>query len=556
MLAANTVLKVSGLSVTYVTADGPVLGCRDIGFEVAAGQCVGMVGESGCGKSTIASAILGLLPSYAETEGEIEITTPEPGADADGGSGLGAGAGAAGGSGAVSRKFSTSQIKGLAAMRGKAVAVVPQGAMSGLHPTYRVKNQVAELVLAHTSASKNDAFTRAEILLEGVGLDRRAGESFPHELSGGMRQRVALAAALAATPALVVADEPTVGLDVVVADQFLELLLERQRSDGFGLLLISHDLRSIAKISDRILAVEHGSITLEGTASEVIEKSSLVTKIEVAKERNSGLEPKESPVVTVSELNKTYRLRRRFKTVEVPALDSVDLEIFGGEIIGLVGPSGSGKSTLARALLGLVKADSGSILIQGHQLVGASRAELRKIRNRLALVHQDPYASIHPHMSIADVVAEPLVIARAQAASIRPKVRSALELVGLDFDDDMLARRPRELSGGQRQRVSIARGIVHDPDLIVLDEPTSMLDASLRAGINNTLIQACEQTQAAMVLITHDLGEAISICDRIVVIDHGKIIETGPTQRIVDSPKHPVTKRLFELAANTQAKDS
>jgi oligopeptide/dipeptide ABC transporter ATP-binding protein len=612
----TTDVEIQDLHVAYETPGGLLQAVRGIDLEVAAGERIGLVGESGCGKSSVVSAVLGLLPGNARVRGRIRLgeTTID----------------------ATDRST-------LATLRGSRIAAVPQGAMAGLHPAHRAADQVAEVVRIHTNASQRAALARADDLLDGVGLNERARRAFPHELSGGMRQRVAFAASLAASPELVIADEPTVGLDAVTADRFLRLLLRRQADDGFGLLLVSHDLRSVAAACDRLIvtyageAVESGATAtlldqplhpysagllaaapsldgrgwsaIPGAAPDLVEPptgcgfadrcphrqeacSTSPVTIEIARrqvrchlhdqagaanrttdihtsfptvtrQRTAGADHSGNrgdgdrrTVVSMSRVTKTYRSRRWLRSIETPALCEVDLDLRSGEIVGLVGPSGSGKSTLARTLFGLVEPDAGSIRIEGKELVGARRSSLRRIRQRLALVHQDPFASLHPGMRIRSIVEEPLAIADVPPSGRLARVRRALELAGLDPTDDLLRRHPDQLSGGQRQRVALARGIVVEPAVLVLDEPMSMLDASIRAGIAGALLDARDELESAIVLITHDLAEAAGTCDRIVVLDHGHIVETGPTDELIANPQHEATAALLALAADPLADTS
>ena len=603
----TTDIAVRDLRVAYETPGGLLQAVRGVDLDVAAGERVGLVGESGCGKSSVVSAILGLLPGNARVSGEIVVGE---------------------------RVIDAADRATLARLRGSNIAAIPQGAMAGLHPAHRASHQVAEVLRTHTGASSEEALARADQLLDDVGLDERARRAFPHELSGGMRQRIAFAASLVASPELVIADEPTVGLDAVTADRFLRLLLRRQDEDGFGLLLVSHDLRSVAAACDRLIVsyagetVESGTTaglldgplhpysaglvaaapSLDGqgwsaipggppdlvdapggcgfadrcphrhdmcdTAPEPVEidrrqvrchlygqadSTGPVADVRTAfptvnrRRPQSTSEADRRTIVAVRGVAKTYRSRRWLRSTETRALCDIDLDLRAGEIVGLVGPSGSGKSTLARALFGLVEPDAGSIRIEGDELVGASMSALRRLRHRLALVHQDPFASLHPGMRIRSIVEEPLLIAGAKAIDRLDRVRTALELAGLEPTEDLLDRHPDQLSGGQRQRVALARGIVGRPVLLVLDEPMSMLDASIRAGIAGALLGARDELESAIVLITHDLAEAAGTCDRIIVLDRGRIVETGATDRLIADPRHEATAALLALAAGPVA---
>jgi peptide/nickel transport system ATP-binding protein len=613
-----TALRIRSLEVDYRTHAGTVRAVRNVDLDVAHGERVGLVGESGSGKSTVVTATLGLLPSHAERRGVIEV---------------------------VGTEIAPGDRRSWAAVRGSTIAAVPQGAMAGLHPAYRVDAQVAEVLVVHTDASKVAAMGAAHELLERVGLSGRAAHAFPHELSGGMRQRVALAAALACSPQLLIADEPTVGLDAVTAATFLRLLLDRQAEDGFGLLLVSHDLRTVQAACDRLAVAYAGRIVESGPTADVVHDAHhpysigllaaapsldgggwaaipgrapdptvpiagcafaarcphsdahCTTEAPVLVELGSRsvachlvggsghhaghhaghcggddgnggpttldtvfptvhrdrVETVGDVVVHAAQVTKTYRSRRWLTTTGTAALDAVDLVVRSGEIVGLVGPSGSGKSTLARCLFGLVRPESGRIDVAGNDLLGAKRRDLRRLRRRLALVHQDPYASLHPTMPIIDLVGEPLAIDRVPRGDRRGRVEQALALVGLDPSRELLSRRAGQLSGGQRQRVALARALVVDPLLVVLDEPMSMLDASVRAGIAQSLLDARDASGLAALVITHDLAEAAGTCDRLVVLDQGRVVEEGPTERVVADPQHPATEALLALATDPTA---
>lgn len=613
----DSTMSVHDLHVGYRTGGGVLRAVRGVDLSVGSGERVGLIGESGSGKTTLVGALMGLLPRSAEVTGTLSI-----GQDAveictvDG-------------------RRASQLDEQWRQLRGQRIAAVPQGAMSGLHPTHRVDATVAEVMTVHR---RHEAFDRsaarhqARDLLASVGLDRRAVRAYPHELSGGMRQRVALAAALACRPDVLIADEPTVGLDVMVASQFLRLLMERQEADGFGLLIVSHDLNTVRSATDRLAVMYAGRIVeqtatrrsdsealhpysqgllaaspslqrtkwsaIPGTAPSldaVVVGCSFADRCPLVSDTCQTVDPEpvrfgervvschlydenlasdgapepirsvfpsvrrddaveadvmgNETVVSARSVGKTFHSRRWFTTSEVTALADVDLDVHRGEIVGLVGVSGSGKSTLARSFFGLVEPDEGSVVIAGEEIVGMRRRDLRRVRQRLAFVHQDPYASLHPAMSIEELVAEPLAIRRVERAVRVGRAREALAVVGLDHDDEFLRRRAGQLSGGQRQRVAIARALIAEPELIVLDEPMSMLDASVRAGIAAALLDVRDLLGVGAVLITHDLAEAAAICDRIVVLDAGRVVEDRPTAALIASPAHPATERLIALAS-------
>ena len=584
---------VRSLRVGYRTPRGTVHAVRGVDLQVGAGERLALVGESGSGKTTVVAAALGLLPTAATATGTIAIGDDERDA---------------------------ADRRGLGRARGRVVSAVPQGAMAGLHPTTRVVDQVAEMVRLHADLRRGAATARAAELLHDVGLDGRATSAFPHELSGGMRQRVALAAALAGRPSVLVADEPTVGLDAVTAARFLELLGATQAEHGFALVLVSHDMRVVDAVCERIAVMYAGRVVEEARTDELrLDPAHPYTAglLRAAPSLNGGgwsvvpgvapdlHEPPDScsfaprcphrhpacasaptlrslgtravachlvddtgptpettfPVVerrpgtpdgpVVARLRGVtvrYRSRSRLSTSTTTALEDADLEVRGGEIVGLVGASGAGKSTLTRVLLGLVQPDAGDIEVDGVTLGALPRRELRALRRRVALVHQDPYSSLHPAMPVVELVAEPLAMTGVGRPERRRRAAEALALVGLAPDDHLLDRHASGLSGGQRQRVALARAMVTRPSLVLLDEPMSMLDASVRAGIAGALLDARDELGLGAILVTHDLGEAAGTCDRLVVMANGRLVEDGPTAQVLAAPSAPETKELLALA--------
>ena len=564
-------LSVQDVTVRY----GGRLAVDHVDLEIADGEVVGVVGESGCGKTSLARALVGLLPKNAEVSGR-GVLRSEHHPELD----LGA-------------------LRDWRGVRGSRIGIVPQGAMSGLSPIHKVCAQLDEMLTIHGGSSNPTE------LLDRVGLSPRELGSYPHQLSGGQRQRVAIALTLAGDPDLLIADEPTTGLDAVVQGRVLQLI----SSLGISTLIVSHDMTGLLPYADRVAVMYAGRLAevvpvdalrdvrhhpytagllaatpstdrtvtwasipgaaptldaeLEGCrfaprcpladdqCHEERPLLRLVGTSEVAchhSERSSEATypavPRATsdcgaPVLDMTGIEHTYRSRSRTTT----ALDGVDLHVGHGEILGLVGESGSGKSTLARIALGLIKPSSGTVRLGDDELTDARGRRLRALQRRTGFVHQDPYDSLHPAMKVEALIAEPLVIAKVARSERGAKVRSALAAAGLP--QDVLTRTPGQLSGGQRQRVSIARALVNDPELLVADEASSMLDVSTRGGIATTLRKVATKRGLAVIFVTHDMGEAIQSCDRIVVLRHGRVVDAGACAQISTSPDHEYTAQLL-----------
>lgn len=577
-------LEIENLSIGY-RAGVPAV--RGVDLSVSPGEALALVGESGSGKSTIAKVLLGLLPSAGWATGSARFENAE----------------------LVGRPESDWR-----ALRGGRIGIVPQGAMSGLDPVHRIESQLVEAVQLHTDATRPAAVGRARELLRLVHLDPSALRAYPHQLSGGMRQRVAIALALAGDPALLVADEPTTGLDLLTQEHILDLLGEVRSRQNVGMLIISHDLPGLLGVADRVAVMYAGkvvelrsarklsatsahpytkgllaatasvlpgavwsaipgsapSLTADGVGCRFAPRCPLVTAVcreqeppltgydggEVACHRAADrLEPcypsvqsgsasaKTEPVVRVSGLELAFRVRHR----PVYALRGVDLDIARGEIVGLVGESGSGKTTLGRVLLGLLPPSAGQVHVDGVEITGLRGKALRAAQRRIGFVHQDPYGSLHPAMTVAALVAEPLVLAGVPRAARAAKIHEALRAAGLPTEAEFLNRLPARLSGGQRQRVAIARALVADPILLIADEATSMLDVSTRAGIASTLRRQAQERGLAVLFVTHDLGEAMHACDRVVVLREGERVEAGLPKQLVEEPAHEYTAQLVEV---------
>jgi ABC-type glutathione transport system ATPase component/ABC-type dipeptide/oligopeptide/nickel transport system permease subunit len=502
-------LRIEGLTVEYAE----IRAVDGVNLELERGQTLGVVGGSGSGKSTLISAIMGLLKAPARvTEGRVLLAGEDI---------LGA---------------PESRLRQL---RGDRVALVPQAAMNALNPIFPVVKQVAEAIRLHRPVGRRASRERALELLESVGISREQAEGYPHEFSGGMRQRAIIAMALANEPRLLIVDEPTTGLDPRVQSEILQLLKDLQRRTNLAILLVSHDLPMVSRVADSLAVMRKGRIVERGPVRLLLsDPRSPYTRRLLTAARPHRIRPpllrNGTPLLRLEGVSKAYR--------NAVAAAEVDLEVREGEVVGLVGESGAGKSTLARMILGLERPDAGEILFEGRELSALSRRQLRAVRRKLRLVFQDPYQSLPEHMRVREIVSEPLRIHGEQ--KIESRVREALSEVDLD-PARYAGRYPSELSGGERQRVALARAGVLQPHLVVLDEPTSMLDAELRKDLLESLERLRDNLGISYLCITHDLLLARAFCDRLVVLCQGRVVERGPVESVITDPREPYTRELI-----------
>jgi peptide/nickel transport system ATP-binding protein len=522
----TALLRIDGLHVRYGSDSDPVTALAGASLTVARGEVVALVGESGSGKSTLAQAVIGLLGASAEIiggtisfDGEIVDTGSE---------------------------------RALRGIRGARIGYVPQDPGLSLNPVQRVGDQVAEALIVHGRADRRGARLRAVELLAEAGLDRpelRASQ-YPHELSGGQRQRVLIAAALICGPELVIADEPTSALDATVARRVLDGLAEQIAARGTAVLLITHDLAVAAERADRLVVLNGGEVVETGTTAKVLaEPRHPYTKRLLAASPSlapfGGFRPQRAsegtPLLSVRQVHKRFRVRAGGS---VTAVAGVGFDLGRGETLSLVGESGSGKSTTARIALRLTEPDSGAVTFDGHELTKVRGPELRALRQRFQVVYQNPYASLDPRWRVESIIEEPL---RAYGVGDRKARRARVrELLGqVALPERFTQRRPAELSGGQRQRVAIARALALHPDLLVLDEPVSALDASVQAQILDLLDRLQTELRLSYLFISHDLAVVRRISDRVAVMREGRIVETGYTADIFDSPQHEYTRELL-----------
>ena len=515
-------LSVTDLQIAY-GAEPAVSG---VSFTVGRGEVVAVVGESGSGKSTTAHAILGLLAGSGHvTGGTVEFEGEQIDSYSD---------------------------RAWQRIRGARIGLVPQDPTTSLNPVTRIGDQVAEVLRIHGLADRRTARLDAVEVLERAGIDRPEirARQYPHELSGGMRQRVLIGIALVANPALVIADEPTSALDVTVQRRILDHLDERIAESGAAVLLITHDLGVAADRADRILVMQGGRIVESGRTADILDnpRDEYTKKLlSSAPSLSSGpvvrpVRQDTSPLLTLTGITKHFNVGRGSS---ITAVNEVSLTVPRGQTVSLVGESGSGKSTTARIVVRLEQADAGTITFDGQDITKVKGSDLRELRRRIQLVYQNPYASLDPKLSVQDIVAEPLRAFKVGGRS-QQQSRAAELLDQVALPEQFLSRKPAELSGGQRQRVAIARALALKPDLLVLDEPVSALDVSVQAQILALLDELQRELGLTYLFISHDLAVVRQISDVVGVMQAGRLLEIGTTTEIFDNPRNEYTRTLLE----------
>lgn len=517
----------TGLRVSGLTVDLPVSGraVRGVGFTVEAGEVLGVVGESGAGKTMLALALMGLLPDGAEVTGSVRLRGEE----------------------LIGRSDAE-----LCRVRGDDLAMVFQEA--ALTPVRTVGEQIAEAVRAHSKVTRAAAWARALELLELVGIAAGRARAYPHEFSGGMRQRVMIAMAVANRPGVILADEPTAGLDVTVQAQVLDVLRTAKDATGAALVLITHDLRLVEDFADRVMVMREGRIVETGPVERIYREpraaytAELLRSIPRVEDKGVSQPRPERPVVLqVDGLVRHYPVfkgtlvRRRVGSVR--AVDGVGFDVREGETLALVGESGCGKTTTLLEILRLAGPQDGRVVVFGQDTASLSAARRKTLRRDVQVLFQDPAASLNPRMRVADIIAEPLVTHGFPPLRIGSRVGELLELVGLEADT--VRRYPHTLSGGQKQRVSIARALALEPRLLLLDEPVSALDAPVQASVMALLESLRDRLGLAYLLVAHDLAVVHRIADRVAVMYMGRIVELGPTQDVYEAPAHPYTRAML-----------
>ncbi len=528
----NPVLEFDNLDVKFKTEFGTVHAVKGLSLKVEPGEVMALVGESGSGKSVTATTALGLLPKTAHIEGRTVV-----GDDV----------------------ISELSGRALRAIRGRRVAMVFQEPMTALNPVIRIGEQLTESMEVHGIAYGRQAWQRAIELLAAVGIPapERRVKQYPHELSGGMRQRVVIAMALTCDPEVIIADEPTTALDVTVQADILDLLRSLKDKLNTGILLITHNMGVVADMADNVAVMFKGNIVERGPVQEVLlnPQHPYTQKLLAAVPHlgdghgQFGAAPHEvaddaEEALTVKNLVVEYK---RSGKKPFRAVDDVSFDVRRGEIVGLVGESGSGKSTIGRALLGLIPSESGEVQVLGEDLLSMRGGQLKSLRKRVGVIFQDPAASLNPRFPIGDVISEPLAVHGIGTAKEREKkVHELLEAVQLPRS--AYNRYPHELSGGQRQRVSIARALALQPDLLIADEPTSALDVSVQASVLAMFTELQRHFGFACLFISHDLAVIDSLAHRVVVMQYGKIVEAGTREDVLMRPQEEYTKRLLAAA--------
>ncbi|MCP1422424.1 peptide/nickel transport system ATP-binding protein [Paenibacillus xylanexedens] len=526
-------LKVNDLSVSFHSGESEFHAVREVSFEVRKGETLGIVGESGSGKSVTARSIMRLLasPPSQMKNGEILFK----GVD-----------------------LANKTQKEMESIRGRDMGMIFQDPMSSLNPTIKVGKQISESLIKHQKVSKREAKKQAIAMMERVGITRSEirYNQYPHEFSGGMRQRVMIGIALACRPELLIADEPTTALDVTIQAQILNLMKDMQDQLGTSIILITHDLGVVAGMCDRVVVMKEGQIVETGTTTEIFANpkhpytirllNALPRLDQKKKPKPVSLVPRDleddQPLLEVKSLRQHFNLG---KGNTLKAVNDISFHIRQGETLGVVGESGSGKSTTGRAILRLHEPTGGDVLFKGVPLNRLSASEMKTMRRHMQIIFQDPYASLNPKMRIMDIIGEALDIHQlAGTASQREKrVEELLEMVGLD--PTHAQRYPHEFSGGQRQRIGIARALAVEPEFIVCDEPLSALDVSIQAQIVQLLEELQQRLGLTYLFIAHDLSMVKHISDRVAVMYNGKIVELAESEELYSNPQHAYTKALL-----------
>ena len=557
-----SLLEIKNLNISYKTRKETIVASSNVNFTLERGEILGIVGESGSGKSTIANAIINLIdPPGQITSGIIKIDNNE----------------------LQNKEEIIQQI------RGKKIGFVFQDPQTSLNPLFKIKDQLIETIQTHLNLSQDEALKKSINLLEEVGIENATKriEDYPHQFSGGMRQRVVIALAISCEPDLIIADEPTTALDVSIQYQILELLKELTKKRNLGVIIITHDMGVIAETTNKVIVMRHGLIVEQGNTKDLLtnpkssEARSLVISVPPTNkkiERFKLISPDGSEITSSSanltkniiktwgvrkntnqkllEVKKITKIfddqsisyRKKIDDNAVKAVNNVSFKLFEGETLGLVGESGSGKSTIAKIITGLVRPSFGELEYNGLSLYNSRRKyQIDKSRGQIQMIFQDPYSSLNPRFKVRDIIAEPIKFFQKNITKndLEQNVNDLIDIVGMTRKS--LDRYPHEFSGGQRQRISIARALATRPRLLICDEPTSALDVSIQAQILNLLKDIQDELHLTMLFISHDLPVIRQMCNRIIVLKNGIVCESNDTETLFNDPLHDYTKELIKL---------
>ncbi len=548
------VLSVRNLTTSFLIDDAWKSVVRNVSFDVAPGETVAIVGESGSGKSVTSLSIMRLLsPAFSRIGGEVLLN---------------------------GRNLLALSEKEMRGVRGNDVSMIFQEPMTSLNPIFTIGRQISEVLIRHKGFSKQQARAETVRLLEKVRIPNAAGrfDEYPHQFSGGMRQRVMIAMALASRPKLLIADEPTTALDVTIQGQILDLIKLLQEEEGMSVLFITHDMGVVAEIADRTIVMFRGDEVETGPTGDIFQRGkhpytrallSAVPKLGSMRDRQwptrfpvldmkTGLstEPVEvaetvasgqTPVLSVKNLVTRFPIRSGLlarQTGAVHAVENVSFDLFQGETLALVGESGCGKSTTGRSIMRLVEPTAGEVSLDGYDVMRLDTVGLRNMRKSVQMIFQDPFSSLNPRMTVGTAISEPFIKHKlGTTKQAKEKTADLLEKVGLTAD--MASRYPHEFSGGQRQRIAIARALALDPKVIVADESVSALDVSIKAQVCNLLLDLQQSLNLAFLFISHDMAVVERVSHRVAVMYLGEIVEIGPRAAVFDNPQHAYTKKLM-----------
>jgi peptide/nickel transport system ATP-binding protein len=533
------ILDARNIGVDFKVEGGTVNAVRDVSFQLHKGETIALVGESGSGKSVTARTLMKLLTKRATILPNTQITLS-------------------------GKNIVTMSDRDMRKLRGNDIAMIFQEPMSSLNPVYTVGQQICEIIQLHNRMSTKEAMEKAEALLAEVQIPEPKARlnNYPHQLSGGQRQRVMIAMALANRPDVLIADEPTTALDVTVQAQILNLIKDLKDKYGMAVILITHDLTVVRQFSEYVYVMQNGRVQEHNTTEALFANPQhpYTRHLLASEPKGTALPLAEGAHDTVLEgkdVKVSFTLKRGgfFKPdfFELKAVDNLDIKLMRHETLGIVGESGSGKTTFGQALIRLIGNQGGEIYFDGERIDTKDRQAMRPLRSRMQIVFQDPFASLNPRMSIRQIIEEGLIVNNigANRTERGDRVRQALRDAGMP--DTILNRFPHEFSGGQRQRIAIARAIALEPEFILLDEPTSALDLSVQAQIIDLLRKLQDEKGLSYLFISHDLKVVRALCHRVMVMQHGKIVEQGPVADVLTNPQTDYTRRLvraaFEIAA-------